>query len=69
MSDVYQSKVSIDSAHFEAHVLGDEAAESAVEKSKLLLNRVIGRKILPENSEDDEEKKREGDCRISIHYL
>jgi len=37
--------------------LGDEAAESAVDKSKFLLNRVIGRKILPENSEDDEEKE------------
>jgi len=38
-------------------ILGDEAAESAVDKSKFLLNRVIGRKILPENSEDDEEKE------------
>jgi len=35
----------------------DEAAESAVEKRKFLLNRVIGRKILPENSDDEEEKE------------
>ena len=35
----------------------DEAAESAVEKRKFLLNRVIGKKILPENSDDEEEKE------------
>ena len=35
----------------------DEAAESAVEKRKFLLNRVIGRKILPEKSDDEEEKE------------
>ena len=35
----------------------DEAAESAVEKRKFLLNRVIGRKILPKNSDDEEEKE------------
>ena len=35
----------------------DEAAESAVEKRRLLVNRDIARKILPENSDDDEEKE------------
>ena len=35
----------------------DEAAESAVEKQKFLSKRVIGRKILPENSDDEEELK------------
>ena len=35
----------------------DEVAESAVEKWKFLLNIVMGRKILPENSDDDEEKE------------
>jgi len=35
----------------------DEAAESAVEKRKFLLNRVMHRKIPPENSDDDEEKE------------
>ena len=35
---------------------GGEAEESAVEKWKFLLNRVMGRKILPENSDDEEEK-------------
>ena len=33
----------------------DEAAESAVENRKFLLNRVIGRKILPEYTDDEEE--------------
>ena len=41
----------------------DEAAESAVEKRKFLLNRVIGRKILPENSDDEEEK-----VEVSVWY-
>jgi len=35
----------------------DKAAESAAEKGKFLLNRVIGKRILPENSDDDEEKE------------
>ena len=35
----------------------DEAAESAVEKWKFLLNRVIGRKIPPKTSDDDKEKE------------
>jgi len=34
----------------------DEAAESAVEKQKFLLNRDMRREILPENADDDEEK-------------
>ena len=33
----------------------DEAAESAVEKRKFLLNRLMKKKLLPDESEDDEE--------------
>jgi len=39
------------------NVYFDEAAESEVDKQKFLLKRVIGRKILSENSDDDEEKE------------
>ena len=35
----------------------DEAVESAVDTRKFILNRVIGRKILSENWDDDEEKE------------
>ena len=34
-----------------------EAAESAVEKRKFLLNRVVKEKLLPDESDDDEEAK------------
>ena len=37
----------------------DEAAESAVEKRKFLLNRVVQEKLLPDESDDDEEAKEE----------
>jgi len=35
----------------------DEAVESVVGKQKFLLNRFVHRKILPKNSDDDEEKE------------
>ena len=35
----------------------DEAVESAVEKRKFLLNRVMQNKLLPDESDDDEEKE------------
>ena len=34
----------------------DEAAESAVEKRKFLLNRVMQKKLLPDKSDDAEEE-------------
>ena len=37
----------------------DEAAESAVEKRKFLLNRLMKKKLLPVESEDDEEPEDE----------
>ncbi|KAL9983872.1 hypothetical protein ACROYT_G006115 [Oculina patagonica] len=35
----------------------DEAAESAVEKRKFLLNRVMRKKLVPNESDDDEEEE------------
>ena len=37
----------------------DEAVESAVEKQKFLLNRVMQKKFLPNESDDDEEADKE----------
>ena len=38
----------------------DKAAESAVEKRKFLSNRVVKEKLLPDESDDDEEAKKRG---------
>ena len=38
----------------------DEAAESEVEKRKFLLNGVMQKKLLPNQSDDDEEAEEEG---------
>ena len=43
----------------------DEAAESAVEKRKFLLNRVAKEKLLPDESDDDEEAKEEVEASVS----
>ena len=43
----------------------DEAAESAVEKSKFLLNRVVKEKLLPAESNDDEEAEEEVEAPVS----
>ena len=43
----------------------DEAAESAVEKRKFLLNRVMQEKLLPGESDDDEEVKEEVEASVS----
>ena len=43
----------------------DEAAESAVEKRKFLLNRVVKEKLLPDESDDDEEAKEEVEASVS----
>ena len=37
----------------------DEAAESAVEKRKFLLNRLMEKNLLPDESDDDEEAEEE----------
>ena len=37
----------------------DVAAESTVEKKKFLLNRVVKEKLLPDESDDDEEAEDE----------
>ena len=37
----------------------DKAAESAVEKRKSLVNRVVQEKLLPDESDDDKEAKEE----------
>lgn len=37
----------------------DEAAESALEKRKFLLNRVMQKKLLPDKSDDDKEAEEE----------
>lgn len=41
-----------------------EAAESAVEKWKFLLNRVMQKKLLPDQSDDDEEAEEEGEASV-----
>ena len=43
----------------------DEAAESAVEQRKFLLNRVVKEKLLPDESDDDEEAKEEVEASVS----
>ena len=43
----------------------DEAAGSAVEKRKFLLNRVMQEKVLPAESDDDEEVKEEVEASVS----
>ena len=43
----------------------DEAAESAVEKRKFLLNGVMQEKLLPDESNDDEEAKEEVEASVS----
>ena len=43
----------------------DEAAESAVEKQKFLLNRVVKEKLLPDDSDDDAEAKEEVEASVS----
>ena len=47
----------------------DEAAESAVEKWKFLLNRVVKEKLLPDKSDDDEEAKEEVEASVSYSEL
>lgn len=42
----------------------DEAAESAVEKRKLLLNRVVQEKLLPDESNGDEEAEEEVEASV-----
>lgn len=42
----------------------DEAAESAVEKRKLLLNRVVQEKLLPDESNGDEEAEDEVEASV-----
>ena len=43
----------------------DKAAESAVEKRKFLLNRVMQEKLLLDKSDDDEEAKKEVEASVS----
>ena len=43
----------------------DEASESAVEKRKFLSNRVVKEKLLPDESDDDEEAKEEVEASAS----
>ena len=43
----------------------DEAAESAEEKRKFLLNRVMQEMLLPDKSDDDEEAKEEVEASVS----
>ena len=42
----------------------DEAAESAVEKRKFLLNRLMEKKLLPDESDDDEEAEEEVEASV-----
>lgn len=42
----------------------DEATESAVEKRKLLLNRVVQEKLLPDESNGDEEAEDEDEASV-----
>ena len=43
----------------------DKAAESAVEKRKFLLNRVTQEKVLPDESDNDEEAEEEVEASVS----
>ena len=42
----------------------DEAAESAVEKRKFLINRVIQKRLLPDESDDYEETEEEVEASV-----
>ena len=42
----------------------DEAAESAVEKRNFLLNRVMQKKLLPDESDDNEEAEEEAEASV-----
>ena len=42
----------------------DEAAESALEKRKFLLNRLMEKKLLPDESDDDEEAEEEVEASV-----
>ena len=42
----------------------DEAAESAVEKLKFLLNRLMEKKLLPDESDDDDEAEEEVEASV-----
>ena len=42
----------------------DEAAESAVEKRKFLLNRLMEKKLLPDESDDDKETEEEVEASV-----
>ena len=42
----------------------DEAAESAVEKRKFLLNRLMEKNLLPNESDDDEEAEEEVEASV-----
>ena len=46
----------------------DEAVESAVAKRKFLLNRVLQKKLLPNESNDDEEEEVEGEVEALVWY-
>ncbi len=49
----------------------DEVAESAVEKRKFLLNRVMTKKLLPDEPDDDEEEEedeREEEVEAAVWY-
>ena len=47
----------------------DIAAESAVEKRKFLLNRVVKEKLLPDKSDGDEEAKEQAEASVSNSEL
>ena len=42
----------------------DETAESAVEKRKFLLNRLMEKKLLPDESDDDKEAEEEVEASV-----
>ena len=69
--DALHRKVKKTLQHFidEDNVDFDEAVESAVDTRKFLLNRVIGKKILSENWDDDEEKEEASVWYTEIEYL
>ena len=46
----------------------DEAVESAVAIRKFLLNRVMQKKLLPNESNDDEEEEVEGEVEALVWY-
>ena len=47
----------------------DEAAESAVDKRKFLINRVIGKKLLPDEPDGDEdEDDKQEEVEAAVRY-